>query len=126
MFLKGKRTYIIIAENLFHSHLMIYIILNSCKKFASGWALKEFQKNQKEKVKRMSPKVKGLLEIVFHIGTLNPNHKMSAENMYEELLERLQVELEEEELPKISTIANLITRTYTVWEKKWQNLKFTI
>lgn len=67
----------------------------------------------------MSPKVKGLLEIMFHTGTLNPNHKMSAENMYEELLERVQRdELEEEELPKISTIANWITRTYAGWKKK--------
>ena len=46
--------------------------------------------------------------------------------MYEELLEHLQQVKLEEELPKISTIANLITRTYMGWKKKWQNLRFTI
>lgn len=75
----------------------------------------------------MSPKVKGLLEIMFHTGTLNPNHKMSAENMHEELLERVQQgELEEEELPKISTIANWITRTYAGWKKKWQKKHYVL
>lgn len=44
---------------------------------------------------------------MFHSGTSNPNHKMSTENTYEELLERAkQGDLEEEELPKISTIAS--------------------
>ena len=106
--------------NLFcSSYLNLFYNLNSCKKFVSGWALKEFQKNQKEKIKRMSLKVKGLLEIMFHTGTLNPNHKMSAENMHEELLERVQQgELEEVELPKISTIANWITRIYAGWKKE--------
>jgi len=53
----------------------------------------------------MSPKVKSLLEIMFHTGTLNPNHKMNAEGMHEELLERArQGELEEDELPKISRL----------------------
>ena len=47
---------------------------------------------------------------MFHIGTLNPNHKMNAEGMHEELLEHAwQGELEDE-LPKISTIVNWITR----------------
>lgn len=64
----------------------------------------------------MSPKVKNLLEIMFHTGTLNPNHKMSAESMHEELLKRArQGELEEDE---ISTIAHWINRTYAGWKKK--------
>ena len=59
---------------------------------------------------------------MFHTGTINPNLKMSAEDMYKELLEHIQEgELEEEELPKISTIANWITRTFAAWKKKrWQ------
>ena len=56
---------------------------------------------------------------MFHTGTINPNQKMTAENMHEELLERVQYgELEEGEILKISTIANWITRTYMGWKKK--------
>ena len=56
---------------------------------------------------------------MFHTGTVNPNQKMTAENMHEELLERVEYgELEEEEIPKISTIANWITRTYACWKKQ--------
>jgi hypothetical protein len=56
---------------------------------------------------------------MFHTGTVNPNQKMTAENMHEELLERVECgELEEEEIPKISTIANWITRTYAGWKKQ--------
>ncbi len=56
---------------------------------------------------------------MFHTGTINPNQKMTAENMHEELLERVGYgELEEGEIPKISTIANWITRTYVGWKKK--------
>ncbi|CAJ0649053.1 6420_t:CDS:2 [Entrophospora sp. SA101] len=87
--------------------------------FVFGWALKEFQKNQKPPIKRMSPKVKNLLEIMFHTGTVNPNQKMTADNMHEELLECVKnEELEEEEIPKISTIVNWITRTYACWKKQ--------
>jgi DNA-directed RNA polymerase subunit H (RpoH/RPB5) len=75
----------------------------------------------------MSPKVKSLLEIMFHTGTLNPNHKMSAESMHEELLKRTrQGELEEDELPKISTIAHWINRTYADWKKKWQKKVYVL
>ena len=41
---------------------------------------------------------------------------MNAENMHEELLERVQGELEEE-LPKNFDIANWITRTSAAWKK---------
>ena len=56
----------------------------------------------------MSQKVKGLLEVMFHTGTINPNQKMTAEDG----------ELEEGEIPKISTIAHWITRTYAGWKKQ--------
>jgi len=39
--------------------------------------LKEFQKSQKEKVKRLSPNVKSLLENMLHTGTMNPDLKMN-------------------------------------------------
>ena len=49
---------------------------------------------------------KNLLEAMLHIGTVNPNYKMTAENI-QELLERMEYgELEKEEIPKISTIVN--------------------
>lgn len=81
--------------------------------------MKEFQKSQKEKVKRLSPNVKSLLENMLHTGTMNPNLKMNAKDMHEELLERMhQGELREEELPKVSTIANWIKKTSAVWKKK--------
>lgn len=67
----------------------------------------------------MSPKVKSLLGVMFHTGTINPNQKMTAENMHEELLERVEDgELEEGEIPKISTIAHWITKTYAGWKKQ--------
>ena len=41
----------------------------------------------------------------FNTGIINPNLKMNTENMHEELLEHVQEgELEEEELPRISTL----------------------
>ena len=44
---------------------------------------------------------------------------MNAENMHEELLERVQEgELEEEKLPENFDIANWITRTSAAWNKK--------
>ena len=66
---------------------------------------------------------------MFHTGTVNPNQKMTAENMHEELLECVEYGELEEEIPKISTIANWITRTYACWkkqmaEKHWTSHKF--
>ena len=55
---------------------------------------------------------------MLHIGTVNPNYKMTAENI-QELLERMEYgELEKEEIPKISTIVNWMTRTYVCWKKQ--------
>jgi len=53
--------------------------------FVLGWALKEFQKSQKQPIKRISPKVKSLPGVMFHTGTINPNQKMTAGNIHEEL-----------------------------------------
>ena len=49
---------------------------------------------------------------MFHTGTMNPNQKMTAENIHEELLERVEYGELEGEIPRISTIVNWITRTY--------------
>ena len=54
---------------------------------------------------------------MFHTGTANPRQKLSAEQMYTELLERVhQGEMIEEELPKVSTIANWIS----AFSRKWK------
>jgi len=48
------------------------LISYSHKIFYQGWALKENEKiSQHEPVKRMSDKMKSLLETIFHIGTVN-------------------------------------------------------
>ncbi|UZO23756.1 uncharacterized protein OCT59_016087 [Rhizophagus irregularis] len=62
--------------------------------FFSGWALKENEKTKsREPAKRMTAEVKRLLEIMFHTGTANPRQKMNAQQMHEELLQRVhQVE----------------------------------
>ncbi|RHZ64643.1 hypothetical protein Glove_321g25 [Diversispora epigaea] len=66
---------------------------------------------------RINEQVKNLLEIMFHIGTANPRQKLSAEQMYEELLERVNNgELTEEELPKVTTISNWISG----FSRKWK------
>jgi len=54
--------------------------------------------------------VKHLLENMFHTGTANPNNKFSAQQMHEELVQRAQFgELDENDIPKISTIQNWIS-----------------
>ncbi|CAB4380834.1 unnamed protein product [Rhizophagus irregularis] len=62
--------------------------------FFLGWALKENEKTKsREPAKRMTAEVKRLLEIMFHTGTANPRQKMNAQQMHEELLQRVhQVE----------------------------------
>ncbi|CAB4439188.1 unnamed protein product [Rhizophagus irregularis] len=77
--------------------------------FISGWALQQNQKTR-EPVKRIPIHVKNLLEIMFHAGTANPRKKMTAAEMRSELLQRVQEgEIDENEVPKESTIANWIT-----------------
>ena len=51
--------------------------------------------------------MKHLLENMFHTGTANPSNKFSAQQMYEELVRRAQIgELDENDIPKTSTIQN--------------------
>ncbi|RHZ51763.1 hypothetical protein Glove_470g7 [Diversispora epigaea] len=86
--------------------------------FFSGWALKENEKNKiREPVKRMTAEIKRLLEIMFHSGTANPHQKLNAQQMHEELLRRVEIgEIEENEIPKVTTISNWIT----VFSRKWK------
>ncbi|RHZ82229.1 hypothetical protein Glove_110g46 [Diversispora epigaea] len=83
-----------------------------------SWALKENEKNKiREPVKRMTAEIKRLLEIMFHSGTANPRQKLNAQQMHEELLRRAEIgEIEENEIPKVTTISNWIT----VFSRKWK------
>ena len=76
-----------------------------------GWALKSNQKlGGKGKGKRMKKKVKDLLKSFFLNGNLNQKDKMSAKDMYNELLTFVESgELEAEDVPKIVTIQNWIS-----------------
>ena len=66
----------------------------------------------------MTAEVKHLLEIMFHIGIANPRQKMSAQQMHEELLQRVQEdELCEEDVPKVSTIQNWILGFSRRWKE---------
>ncbi|RHZ76642.1 hypothetical protein Glove_194g125 [Diversispora epigaea] len=88
----------------------------SHKIFYKGWALKENQKNRMS-IKRIIPEIKALLECMFHTGTANPRQKMSAQEMCEELLQREnRGEINIEDIPKESTIANWIT----TFSRKWK------
>lgn len=54
---------------------------------------------------------------MFHIGTANPRKKMTAAEMRSELMQRVQEgEIEEESVPKESTIANWITSFSRGWK----------
>ncbi|PKK55232.1 hypothetical protein RhiirC2_803005, partial [Rhizophagus irregularis] len=86
--------------------------------FTSGWALKEKEKTrQRDPIKRMSPQVKHFLESMFHTGTANPRQKLTAQQMQEELLRRAELgEIEENDVPKVSTITNWIS----TFSRKWK------
>jgi hypothetical protein len=61
--------------------------------------------------------VKHLLEVMFHTGTANPRQKMTAQQMQANLLERVENgEIEAEEVPKVSTIANWISGFSRQWK----------
>ncbi|CAB5139640.1 unnamed protein product [Rhizophagus irregularis] len=76
--------------------------------FPMGWALKSNQKvGGKGKGKRMTKQVKELLKSFFLNGNLNQKDKMSAKDMYNELLTFVESgELKAEDIPKITTIQN--------------------
>ncbi|UZO13203.1 uncharacterized protein OCT59_004708 [Rhizophagus irregularis] len=86
--------------------------------FTSGWALKKNKKTrQRGPVKRISPQVKYLLESMFHTGTANPCQKLNAQQMHEELLKRAELgEIEENDIPKVTTITNWIS----TFSRKWK------
>jgi hypothetical protein len=79
--------------------------------FPMGWALKSNQKlGGKGKGKRMKKQVKELLKSFFLNGNLNQKDKMSAKDMYNELLTFVESgELEAEDVPKVTTIQNWIS-----------------
>jgi len=78
----------------------------------SGWALKEKQKfSKKGGGKRISKHVVLYLEAYFLIKDINKSEKYTAQEMYNELKELVEKGiLEVEEIPKVSTIGNWITR----------------
>ena len=86
--------------------------------FVSGWALKSNKSHKREPWKRISKNVKHLLENMFHTGTANPNNKFSAQQMHEELVQRAQFgELDENDIPKTSTIQNWISGFSRKWKE---------
>ena len=92
---------------------------NSHDVFVSGWALKSNKNYKREPWKRIPKSVKHLLENMFHTGTANPNNKFSAQQMHEELVRRVQFgELDENDVPKVSTIQNWITG----FSRKWKEI----
>jgi hypothetical protein len=85
-----------------------------------GWALKSNQKlGGKGKGKRMKKHVKELLKSFFLNGNLNQKDKMSAKDMYNELLIFVDSgELEAEDVPKIATIHNWISAYARIFKEK--------
>ena len=79
--------------------------------FPMGWALKSNQKlGGKGKGKRMKKQVKELLKSFFLNGNLNQKDKMSAKDMYNELLIFVESgKIEAEDVPKVITIQNWIS-----------------
>ncbi|EXX61625.1 uncharacterized protein OCT59_026236 [Rhizophagus irregularis] len=54
---------------------------------------------------------------MFHTGTANPHQKLNVQQMHEELLRRTELgEIEESDIPKVSTITNWIS----TFSRKWK------
>ena len=79
---------------------------------SKGWALKEKQTfGGKGTGKRMTKKVKSLLEQFFLNGNLNPRDKLTAQEMCDELLKYVESdEFEEQDVPKVTTMQGWISR----------------
>jgi hypothetical protein len=77
----------------------------------AGWALKESQKfGIKGKGKRISKNVVPLLEAFFLAGDADKSDRYTAEDMLNELHSMVREgTLEDEEIPKLTTIANWIS-----------------
>ncbi|CAG8809850.1 10783_t:CDS:2, partial [Gigaspora margarita] len=76
-----------------------------------GWALKINQKFGKKGVgKRISPKIRLLLEGYFLAGNINKSDRYTAEDMHNELVQRAKDgEIKIKEVPKVTTIQNWIS-----------------
>ena len=68
-------------------------------------------------MKRIPIHIKRLLETMFHVGTANLRNKMTAAEMRSELMQQVQEgKIEEEDVPKESTITNWITSFSRGWK----------
>ncbi|CAH1767740.1 13822_t:CDS:2 [Entrophospora sp. SA101] len=87
--------------------------------FQLGWALKENQEyGKKGGGKHMSDKVIELLKTFFHSGDINKSERYTAKEMFEELQNNVETgELEVNDIPKLKTIENWISR-YSSQHKK--------
>ncbi|CAB5367288.1 unnamed protein product [Rhizophagus irregularis] len=79
---------------------------------ACGWALKSAQKyGKKGSGKRISKKVWNLLQEYFLEGNVNKSERHTAESMLARLKKNVEDSvIEEEEVPKLETIRNWISR----------------
>ncbi|RHZ55139.1 hypothetical protein Glove_420g6 [Diversispora epigaea] len=77
-----------------------------------GWALKQNQKfGKKGAGKRMSIRIRTLLEGFFLAGNVNKSNHYTANDMYKELIKCAQEgEVDNEEVPKVGTIQNWINK----------------
>ena len=77
-----------------------------------GWALRECQEfGKRGGGKHMTERVKQLLKTYFLSGDVDKKNRFTASTMLEELQKKVAIgELEIDEIPKIKTIENWITR----------------
>ena len=77
-----------------------------------GWALRERQEfGKRGGGKHMTERVKQLLKTYFLSGDVDKKNRFTASTMLEELQKKIGIgELEVDEIPKIKTIENWITR----------------
>ena len=77
-----------------------------------GWALRERQEfGKRGGGKHMTERVKQLLKTYFLSGDMDKRNRFTASTMLEELQKKVRAdELEADEIPKIKTIENWITR----------------
>ena len=80
--------------------------------FYLGWALREHQEfGKRGGGKHMTERVKQLLKTYFLSGDIDKKNRFTASTMLEELQKKVALgELEVNEIPKIKTIENWITR----------------
>ena len=96
--------------------LPIYLLFSDIKKvypLQTGWALKENQKFGKRGAgKRMTNQVRALLEGYFMAGNADKSNRYTAQDMQYELDKCAQEgEIDKDDIPKITTIQNWISKT---------------